>query len=502
MFKSCVLLTAVWILILCVLRGEGKVEGGGGKLITIGLVADSHYDTFPAGEKAPWEPLSHWFRGQVQRTTTTSKRRYDIAKDKMDESISVFNAIPQMTLVVNLGDLVNNDMMWNLPPILDRFNQAKAPHYHLLGNHDLRAHNDRFGKLNKTQAEWVKNKFGLQEWYYSLDHPPFAFIFLDSMVLEPESNDNQKKKEHMEWFQQQLNEAKSKKRVVILFAHIPIGFQTNILAPILKTYDHIALAFFGHDHKGGYLIQGKTHCVTLNGQIETMVNAFAVVEVFADRAELTGFGRVPTRVMSFTPETTALLQAYDGPVAHDLTQQGNQPLPPAALWGSEVLQKPPPLMLNIPSYRKPKLPATEPNPGDTRFLKETYKYWPNRIRHPSLEEPVDLTSAIKDKPPTILTPEPVVRAADRADPDDDGSGVASQRSDNLQNLASIPATVRAPPPPRHSGAADAVLDQQAFVFGYLMVLPILLTLGGAVLLLVRRRAHRGKSLPAHAPSVC
>lgn len=65
----------------------------GGKMITIGLVADSHYDTFPAGEKAPWEPLPHWFREQVQRTTTTTKRRYDIAKDKMDEAISVFNEI-------------------------------------------------------------------------------------------------------------------------------------------------------------------------------------------------------------------------------------------------------------------------------------------------------------------------------------------------------------------------------------------------------------------------
>jgi len=94
--------------------------------MTIGLVADNHYDTFPAGEKAPCEPMPHWLREQQQRTTTSTKRRYDIAKDKMDEAIDVFNNHAGMTLVVNLGDLVNNDLMWNLKPILDAFNRECA----------------------------------------------------------------------------------------------------------------------------------------------------------------------------------------------------------------------------------------------------------------------------------------------------------------------------------------------------------------------------------------
>ena len=56
--------------------------------------------------------------------------------------------------------------------------------------------------------------------------------------------------------------------------------------------------FFGHHHKGGYMIQeGYFHTTIIQGQIETMTNAFAVLEVFKDRMELTGFGRVPTRVM-------------------------------------------------------------------------------------------------------------------------------------------------------------------------------------------------------------
>ncbi|CUG82370.1 serine threonine protein phosphatase, putative [Bodo saltans] len=474
---------------LGVVAGARATVAPGGKLVTIGLVADSHYDTFPAGEKAPWEPLPNWFRGQVQRTTTTTKRRYDIAKDKMDESIGVFNAIPEMTLVVNLGDLVNNDMMWNLPHILDRFNEAKAPKYHLLGNHDLRAHNDRFGKLNKTQADWVRNKFGLNEWYYAVDHAPFTFIFIDSMVLEPESNDQKKKKEHMDWFQGKLNEAKDNKRVVILFAHIPIGFQTNILAPILKTYDHIALAFFGHDHKGGYLIQGKTHCVTLNGQIETMVNAFAVVEVFVDRAELTGFGRVPTRIMTFTPETRALIEQYDGPVVHDLALQGNQPLPPKQLWRNEVLQKPPPLMLNIPTYRKPLLPTTEPNPGDTRFLKDVYRLWPKRIRVPSREDTVDLTSGVKDKPPTLYSPGPAGLATASSNAYAPSSSYSDRDEPVPIESKETPREAKVKPvlTTSYSTPSEPILDHSVFVVGYMMLLPVVLTIGGAILLLLRRR---------------
>jgi hypothetical protein len=452
--------------------------------MTIGLVADNHYDTFPAGEKAPWEPLPHWFKGQIQRTTNTNKRRYDIARDKMDEAIEVFNMIPEMTMVVNLGDLVNNDMMWNLRPILDSFNRARAPHYSLLGNHDLRAHNDRFGKHNATQMEWVKQKLGLTEWHYSLDYPPFKIVMIDSMVMEPESLDQKKKAAHMAWLEQQINDAKRNRKVVILFAHIPIGFQTNVMGNILRSYENIALAFFGHDHKGGYMVQGKTHCVTLHGQIETLVNAFAVVEVYVDRAEMTGFGRVPTRVMPFSEEVRSILSNYSGPGQHDLHVQGNQPSPPEVLWANEVLQKPPPLMLNIPGYQKPRLPPTDPNSGDTIFLKEVYAYWPRRVRTPTPEEPVDLTSAIKGKE-TWLTSAPENRSGGiRAGPSEDNGTVAIEP--HIEPLMPLPtaqerqahASARVRPQSVH--VSELPSESSRMGFAWVLLLPAALTFCMAV----------------------
>ncbi|ORC92678.1 serine/threonine protein phosphatase [Trypanosoma theileri] len=367
------------------------------RLLTIGLVADNHYDTFPAGEKAPWESMHHWLIEQRKRTTTTKLRRYDVAKDKMDEAVGLFNSIPDMNVVVNLGDLVNNDMMWNLKPILDSFHRTKVPHYSILGNHDLRGHNDRFGKINKTQEKWVMNKLGLHRWYYTIDHPPFRFIFMDSMTNDPENTNITTKEEQTKWLKEELDKAKSDGRVTILFAHIPIGFKTNRLGPLLLQYDQMPLVFSGHNHKGDYVIQGphRVHCVTLAGQIETLSNAYAVVEIFEDRAELTGFGRVPSRIMYFQPNVVDILRKYKGELKHDLSAQGCQPPPPDKLWANEVLQKPPDLQLNIPYYRKPNLPPANANsPPQTRFFIEILPKL-NRgtggIRGP--EETVDLTSA-------------------------------------------------------------------------------------------------------------
>jgi hypothetical protein len=424
-------------------------------LMVIGLVADNHYDAFPAGEKAPWQPMDKWLEEQQRRTTTITKRRYDIARDKMIEAVDAFNRVAtgndarynehfsplrpptlrrpttadlaardrwrteatNMTAVVNLGDLVNNGIMWNLRPILDAFNGAFAPRFSILGNHDLRSHNDRFGKSNATQDAWMRSKLGLRDWFYAVEHPPFLLVFLDTMVMEDPPT-TPKRREQLAWLEATLQHAAANKLAVILFGHISIGLQTSPFAPLLKSYPHIVGGFYGHHHKGGYVLQdGYLHTTIIQGQIETLSNAYAVLEVFRDRMELTGFGRVPSRVMRFLhAPTVELLQAYKGPTRHSLrtamhqgprdpwtgdaqgaTNASTATAAPAgdggrARAGKERLQAMPPLNLMLPSYRKPLAPLADPNPGDTRFLRVDYPQWPRRIKRLVVEAPVDLVS--------------------------------------------------------------------------------------------------------------
>lgn len=290
----------------------------------------------------------------------------------------------------------------------------------------MRSHNDRFGRGNRTQESWLMSKMGLKEWFYEIDYAPFMFIFLDSMVME-EPASNPKRKQQLAWLKETLLKAKELKRVVILFGHISIGLQTSPFAPILKEYPHIVGGFFGHHHKGGYTLQdGYFHTTIIQGQIETLTNAFAVLELFTDRMELTGFGRVPTRVMKFEKQETreliaeyflssasassasvvtnndqeSLVKKLVGKVSkkhgyEELVIGGkHQPAasPEEVFPKSEILQLPPPLMLNIPGYRKPLIAAAEPNPGETRFLKKVYSKWPRRVKTLAPEPAVDLSS--------------------------------------------------------------------------------------------------------------
>jgi predicted phosphodiesterase len=344
------------------------------KLVSFGLVADNHFDTFPAGEQAPWEPDDHWKHEQVKRTTTVTGRRYDLAVDKMDETINFFNTRKDLDFVMNLGDIVNNDLMWNLKPILDSFNRAKAPHFHILGNHDRRAHNDRFGEKNTTQEKWLMGKLGLKQWHYTFSVPPFRFICLDSMLMEDKKDP--RRAEYIRWLDKELHSAEIANEHVIIFGHIVVGLGTNVLGPILNKYSHIVAMFYGHHHKGGYTKQGKSiHTVIIQGQIETMSNAFALVEVYYDRIEMTGFGRVPTRVFRFEPSVAAKIKEREekhlkSPEArnYDLGSE-HQPSPPAVLW-NDPLEVMPPIKFPLQNYVKPSVPKALPNSGSTRFYSE------------------------------------------------------------------------------------------------------------------------------------
>jgi predicted phosphodiesterase len=486
-------------------------------LVRVGLVADNHYDTFPVGEKAPWQSMKSWFEEQRRRMTTTTKRRYDIAKDKMLEAVSVFNRAEGTTFVVNLGDLVNNDLMWNLRPILDAFNTVRAPHFSILGNHDLRAHNDRFGKNNKTQEAWIRGKMGLgDQWFYSFALGAFRFIFLDSMLLDERGDP--KRAEHVKWLEAELAAATAAGQAVVIFGHISIGLNTNAIGPTIKACPHVVAAFFGHEHRGGYTKQGDVHTVILHGQIETLTNAFAMIDVFPDRIEMTGFGRVPTRVLAFSnPDTVAMVKATlarlgTQPLSgeHDLSAVGHTPAPPNKLWGpGDGQEQMPPLQLDIPTYRKPNLQPADANPGTTRFVAE-FRTWAKLGLTHAPEEPVDLTDGTAKKGTWLAYPLDGPQGPQSKSGGAPRSASALGRKPSMDDAPAVTRTRRksaAPSTPRHSeeegpstflavtlpraGAGTPRGDPESVVRQWLPAITLLtLLVGLAAASLVLRRKRR------------
>ena len=68
---------------------------------------------------------------------------------------------------------------------------------------------------------------------------------------------------------------------------------------ILAAHADVVVAYLnGHDHKGGYARDGVVHHLTISGMVEAPEkNAFCVVDVFAERLRVRGFGKVPSRVL-------------------------------------------------------------------------------------------------------------------------------------------------------------------------------------------------------------
>ncbi|KAJ9472434.1 Manganese-dependent ADP-ribose/CDP-alcohol diphosphatase [Diplonema papillatum] len=288
---------------------ETRTEGGGWPipLISFGLVADPHANV---KHRQPWWcDLACW-KKEVKLAHSKKGRKHDTVMIKLQESVDVLSRVPGLSFSVNLGDLCDMDMMVNMPPVLDIWRALPHKKHNLMGNHDLRAENDRFGETarlrNKTQIRWLLGQWALNDtFFYSFSYPPFRFLVLDSMTLPPTAKSGALKDKQVAWLEGQLEDAKKRDEDVVVFAHIPIGLASNALRHLLLRFDNILAFFHGHKHSGGYAWHdtGK-HMITIQGMIETNTNAFAYVNVFVDRIEVVGFGRVPSRVYFKTDAQT------------------------------------------------------------------------------------------------------------------------------------------------------------------------------------------------------
>ena len=88
----------------------------------------------------------------------------------------------------------------------------------------------------------------------------------------------------------------------MLFCHFPVYpknghnlWNAATLTDLLARYPCVAAYVNGHNHAGNYGQSDGIHYLTLKGMVDTEQSSYSVIEVYADRLVVKGFGRETER---------------------------------------------------------------------------------------------------------------------------------------------------------------------------------------------------------------
>ena len=93
----------------------------------------------------------------------------------------------------------------------------------------------------------------------------------------------------------------------MLFCHFPVHpanvhnlWNHSAITELLAKYPCVAAYLNGHNHAGNYGEKNGIHYLSLKGMVDTEKNSYSVMEVYADRLILKGFGRQKNREMKLS----------------------------------------------------------------------------------------------------------------------------------------------------------------------------------------------------------
>ncbi len=271
-----------------------------------------------AADPRPGSPLFRFGAvADCQYCKATSKvRKYSLSPKKLTACVEHYNKM-ELSFVVHLGDFIDRDFS-SFDKVVPIYNQLKAPHYHVLGNHDFSVADDK--------KALVPAKLGLKQRYYDFARKGWRFIVIDgndvSLHAWPKNDPRTKAAsayhkslkprppnwngalgdEQLKWIEAKLQTATKAKERVMLFCHFPVYpknghnlWNAGALTDLLARYPCVAAYLNGHNHAGNYGQRDGIHYLTLKGMVDTEQTSYAVIEVYADRLVVKGFGREKER---------------------------------------------------------------------------------------------------------------------------------------------------------------------------------------------------------------
>ena len=275
-------------------------------ILQFGVIADCQYDAFCDESNLPGN-----------RYCVTTLRKLQNAVDELNQH--------DLDFVVNVGDLIDQRFE-NFPAPLKVLLGARAPVYHLVGNHDFCGPGHEYGLRPR---EDVFDAIGLKNPYYSWQQNGWKFIVLDTnetgtiewMPGTPEYEEGAKVLLEMKeagannarpwngglsegqfaWLEKELQT----ELPIIVFGHHPISpdYGGNCLnyervRDVLQKAPQVQAYFCGHEHAGMFDVFVDLPCLAFKGMVETKdETCFAIVTLQENKIEIQGFGREESRVL-------------------------------------------------------------------------------------------------------------------------------------------------------------------------------------------------------------
>ncbi len=244
--------------------------------------------------------------------------------DKLRAAIEEFNR-HDLAFVVTLGDIIDREWK-SFDAILAVYEALRHRKHFLLGNHDFAVASEHLGG--------VSARVGMPSPYYDFRLSGYRFIALDgneiSVFAPPEGDPRRQEAKEMmralettgalngqrwngaigdtqyDWLAAKLREAKAAGEKVIVMNHYPIfpenghnALDSDRMLSLLAEHDHVVAYLNGHNHAGNFGVSGGTYFVNFKGMVDTEdTSAYAIVAVYNDRLEVTGFGREDSRVLA------------------------------------------------------------------------------------------------------------------------------------------------------------------------------------------------------------
>jgi 3',5'-cyclic AMP phosphodiesterase CpdA len=249
-------------------------------------------------------------------------RMYRRTPAKLEAAVATLNRA-EIDFAVHLGDLIDGDEK-SYAAVLPLITKLNCPVRFVLGNHDFAVPEDK--KLLLLQ------RLGMPGRYYSFAHKGWLFVVLDGNDLSTygwpagSPNDLESRKIHAEkypnaaiwdggigsaqllWLDKTLAEADTSGQKVALLCHFPIApenphnlWNANEVISHITPHASVKLWLNGHNHDGNYGTVSGIACLNLKGMLDTEETAYAVLDFYADRIVVRGYGRQTSMTLALRP---------------------------------------------------------------------------------------------------------------------------------------------------------------------------------------------------------